>query len=136
LIQGVTLPLIVKLFGLQSNSSDANQSERQTRLYLAREAVRTIDQYVRTHDVDLEHPAVRQSLNHYLEQEINFLLEESQESVDGEIWRTLQTECLKSQRKALIQLRHTHKIAEELFRSLERELDLQEEHLEHLYKAR
>lgn len=126
LLQGVALPAIVKYFGFASDLYDDGNAERETRLYLSREAVRTIDELARKNNLDMEDPGIQKVINHYIELTIDNFRPQSHDSSNIETWRLLQHEAIKSQRRILIGMRDNHKIGEELFRVLQNELDLEE----------
>jgi len=129
LLQGITLPYIVRLFGFTPNLDDWDLAERKTRLLLSREAVRTIDLLAKQKNINGEDAAFQRILNRYLEQVMAHMHAESQDVTKTETWRLLQSEAIKSQRRVLIELRDGDVIEDELFRTLQNELDLEEAQL-------
>ena len=129
LLQGVALPAIVKHFGFVLDVDEVVNAERESRLYLSREAVRTIDELAREKNLNMEDPALQKILNRYLELTVANIQPKSDDSSNDETWRLLQRETIKSQRRALIGMRQNHKIGEVLFQALQNELDLEEAQL-------
>jgi len=89
ILQGITLPYIVKKFGFAINTYNVEEAERETRLSLSREAVRTIDEFARSNGLDLKDPALHRILNRYLQEavaHIRFSPEDLANSSPGICW--------------------------------------------------
>ena len=129
LVQGIALPMIVKHFNFGSKLSQVEDIEREARLYMSREAVRVIDQFSRKNNLDMEHSELKKILNHYLDQTVAYNRVDDSHTDISKLRYLLQQETIKSQRKLLLGLRNQHKISEELFKSLQNELDLEEAQL-------
>jgi len=129
LLQGLTLPAIVRKFGFTPDLDDSEEVERKARLALSREAVRTIDEVARARDIDLEDPTLQKILNRYLERAIANIHPDSQDLTKSETWRLLLGETVNSQRRLLVGMRDSHEIGQDVFRTLQNELDLEEAQL-------
>lgn len=126
LFQGATLPLIVNKFGFSPNLPESELIERQARVYLAREALRRIDEVAREKQMDMDDPTVRRILNRYLERAMSNVNPDVVEPLKSETWILLLDESIKMQRQVLVAMRSEEKIDDELFRILQNELDLEE----------
>jgi CPA1 family monovalent cation:H+ antiporter len=129
IFQGLTLPAIVKKFGFQTDISHSQEEERKARLFLSREGVRSIDELARANSIDLDHPDLQRILNKYLDHAIANIDVEEHSLTTSELLRSLQLQTIASQRSILIRMRETHEIDEGVFRVLQKELDLEEVHL-------
>ena len=104
ILQGVTLPAVVRKFGFAPDQSHEEDDERRARLFLSREGVRRMDELARANNIDLDDPAFQKLLNKYLDRAV-------------------------AQRTVLIAMREKHEVDEGVFRRLQKELDLEESHL-------
>ncbi len=129
LLQGLALPAIIKHFGFTPDLNDRSDAEREIRLYLSREAVRTIDSIARINKIDMKDPRLQKILSHYLESTIDNLTVDSYDATNSATWRLIHNEAIKSQRHNLIALRDSQRIGEKLFQILQNELDLEEAQL-------
>lgn len=131
LLQGITLPFIVKRFQLPPTDPErAYQEERRIRLFMCREAIRAVDEFARKREMDLDDPMLKRLLDRYLEEAVahmNVLDDKIEEK--NETWRLLCSEGLSAQRRSLIKIRDQHEIEETMFQLLQKELDLQEAQL-------
>ena len=128
ILQGISLPYIVKKFGFALNTYDGEAAERQTRLALAREAVRTIDEMARKNGLDLQDPALQKMMNRYLEEALNQSEGTRQDMANNQSWDVIGGEAIKAQRRKLIYMRENNEIEEDIFQALQNELDLEEAH--------
>jgi CPA1 family monovalent cation:H+ antiporter len=126
LLQGFALPAIIKYFGLAPDLYEKHNTERETRLYISREALRTIDAFARKNKLDLNDPKIQKIIDHYLDRTIHSIRAEYQAPDAGDSLRNLQTEALKAQRLVLIKMRDNYKISEDIFQTIQNELDLEE----------
>jgi Na+/H+ antiporter len=126
LLQGFALPAIVRYFGLAPDLYEKHNTERETRLYISREALRTIDAFARKNKLDLSNPKLQKIIDHYLDKTINSIRAEYQPPDAEDSLRNLQAEAIKAQRLVLIKMRDNYKISEDLFQAIQNELDLEE----------
>lgn len=126
ILQGITLPSLVKKIAFEPDLYDAESEERKTRLFLAREAVRRIDQYARETKLDRNDPIFQKLMNRYLEQAIAIIEPGDGDLVSNEIWQNLLAVSIVAQRELLITLRDNQDIEDEVFKLLQNELDLEE----------
>ena len=129
IIQGTTLPAVVKKLGFSPDDSHSEEDERKARLFLSREGVRRIDELARAHNIDLDHPDLQKLLNKYLDRAVANIRIDQQELTSTELWHSLQIQTITSQRTVLIKMRESHEVDESVFRLLQKELDLEEAHL-------
>ncbi len=126
LMQGITLPYLVKIFEFEPDNYNAEEAERKLRLALSREAVRSIDALARERQLDLEDPRMQRLLNRHLEKAIANIGAEAQDSASEELWSKLRLDIIEAQRKRLIAMRDDNTIEDQTFRVLQNELDLEE----------
>lgn len=126
LMQGVTLPAIVKHFDFDSEDENLAESERNARLRLSKEAVRRIDEVARQRHIDLENEILQKLLNRHLEQAVANLGPHSVDHSRSELWLEIQRDTINVRRDMLITMREKGEIEEETFKSLLNELDMEE----------
>lgn len=126
ILQGITLPSLVKQFAFEPDHHDLESEERKTRLFLSREAVRKIDEYARETGLDRNNPIFQKLMNRYLEQAIAIIEPGDGDLVRTEIWQRLLKVSIAAQRDVLIAMREKQEIEEEIFKLLQNELDLEE----------
>lgn len=126
ILQGLTLPAIVRKFGFEPDADNSDEATLKVRLALAREAVRRIDELSRAEGIETDDPHLQKLLNYYLELAIDHakLAGISEERAD--YFRRLYTEAIMAQRRLLIAMRENDQISEDTFRVLQNELDLEE----------
>jgi len=125
-MQGITLPYLVKILEFEPDQYNAEEAERKLRLALSREAVRSIDSLARERNLDLEDPRLQKLLNRHLERAIANIGTETPDPGTEEIWHNLRKDIIGAQRKKLIALRDDNAIEDQTFRVLQNELDLEE----------
>ncbi|MBP9092027.1 Na+/H+ antiporter [bacterium] len=130
IIQGITLPAIVKMFEFEPDAYNPEEAERKARLALSREAVRRIDELARAESIDLEDPVLQKHLNKYLERAIANIGPESQNQPAINRWQRIKAEAITAQRALLLQLRDSNEIQDDTFRLIQNELDLEETKME------
>jgi CPA1 family monovalent cation:H+ antiporter len=130
IIQGITLPAIVKMFEFEPDAYNPEEAERKARLALSREAVRRIDELARSESIDLEDPVLQKHLNKYLERAIANIGPESQNQPSINLWQRIKGEAITAQRTLLLQLRDSNEIQDDTFRLIQNELDLEETKME------
>ncbi|CAN5586068.1 Na+/H+ antiporter [soil metagenome] len=132
IIQGITLPAIVKLFEFEPDAYNAAEAERNARLVLSREAVRRIDELARSENIDLEDPVLQKHLNKYLESALANMGPESRNQPSLLLWQRVKGEALKAQRSVLLKMRNSNEIEDVTFRLIQNELDLEETKMDSL----
>lgn len=129
IFQGATLPYLVKLLGFKADNEEIQEKERQLRLALSREAIRTIDLLAREQSIDAEDPTLQKLLNRYLERAIINISTDSEKEIKSNTWRIIMTETNNAQRRMLIELRARNEVNEDTFLLLQNELDLEDARL-------
>ena len=128
--QGATLPYLVKLLGFKADNEEIQEKERQLRLALSREAIRTIDLLAREQSIDAEDPTLQKLLNRYLERAIINISTDSEKEIKSNTWRIIMTETNNAQRRMLIEMRARNLVDEDTFLLLQNELDLEDARLD------
>jgi CPA1 family monovalent cation:H+ antiporter len=129
--QGMTLPLVARGLGMQEADSVA-ELERQTRLELARGALRRLDELREEGEVPEE---VAEPLRHHYVARARELQLHTDASDDGlrrrelEAYGEVRRELVAEQRRMLIQMRRRRQIGTTTLRAIERDLDLEEARL-------
>lgn len=126
IIQGITLPAIVKMFEFEPDAYNSEEAERKARLALSREAVRRIDELARAEDIDLDDPILQKYLNKYLERAIANIGPESHNQNVINFWQRVRGEAITAERALLLKLRDRNEIQDDTFRQIQYELDLEE----------
>jgi monovalent cation/hydrogen antiporter len=131
LVQGLTLPALIRATGLGRAEHDDATEEARARAVAAEAALARIDAL--QHD----HPDERASehLRELYEARLGHARAPLDESGDGdrehvETFQTMREELLRSERGALYELHARGEISEDALRTVERDLDLQEARLE------
>ena len=129
--QGLTLPLVIRALGLGSDADDGHE-ESHARQELIEEALRRIDELEKkwpTHQPLIDQ--LRTSYRHRAEHEEQLHEapgnEAEQELVEH---RQIRSEVIDAQREALSAMRDRGAIDDDVLRSIERELDLEEIRME------
>jgi hypothetical protein len=126
IIQGITLPAIVKMFEFEPDAYNSEEAERKARLALSREAVRRIDELARSEEIDLDDPILHKYLNKYLERAVANIGPESHNQNAINFWQRVRGEAITAQRALLLKLRDSNEIQDATFRQIQYELDLEE----------
>jgi CPA1 family monovalent cation:H+ antiporter len=125
-VQGLTLPWLIRRLGL-SELETINFEEREARRVMLREALVHLDRK-RTRDRDVS--AMLSDLIANYQRRLDAIPAEREERGQGEIDQTLRNDAilavLKVERETLIRLRDAGDVDDEVLRSLQRELDLEE----------
>ncbi|MFA6209264.1 MAG: Na+/H+ antiporter [Candidatus Obscuribacterales bacterium] len=130
ILQGITLPSIVKMFEFEPDAYNSEEAERKARLALSREAVRRIDELARSENIDVEDPILQKHLNKYLERAVANMGPESPNQPAVLLWQRIKGETITAQRTLLLKLRDDNEIQDETFRIIQNELDLEETKLD------
>ena len=131
-LQGLTLPPLIRALGLGGAGSDLKDEEDEARRVITSTAL-TYLEGMRGKDI-AEFTAVYDDISHRYARRLASLSKESQESdaLSGRElthYRKLLGELLKLERKTAVQLRNEGRINDEVLRKLEYELDLSETRL-------
>ena len=129
--QGLTLPLVIRALGLGSDADDGHE-ESHARQELIEEALRRIDELEKkwpTHQPLIDQ--LRTSYRHRAEHEEQ-LHEAPGNEAEQELvkHRQIRSEVIDAQREALSAMRDRGAIDDDVLRSIERELDLEEIRME------
>jgi len=130
ILQGLTLPAIVKMVAFEPDEDNTGEEERQARLFLAREGVRRIDELAREKNVDLDDPELQKILSKHLNRVVTNISPEASNAAADAMWMDIQKQAIHAQRQVLIAMRERNETDERIFRLLQNELDLEEVHLE------
>jgi CPA1 family monovalent cation:H+ antiporter len=132
ILQGTTLPLIIKALGVEEDGSAA-QRESKARLLAARAAIARIDQLT---DEEWVREDTAERVKRGYEFRIRRFEARFDDEDDGSIdarsydYQRLVRELLEAQRAEIIRLRNMGKINDEIMHRIERDLDLEDTRLE------
>jgi Na+/H+ antiporter len=125
-VQGLTLPWLIRRLGL-SESGDMNGEEQEARRVLLREALVHLD---RKRSKNRDQSAMFGELIASYQQRLDAMPVEREEQVQGQVDQVRRSDAilavLQVERVALIRLRDEGQIDDEVLRTLQRELDLEE----------
>ena len=132
-VQGLTLPLVIRGLGLTDDGAAEREEEVHARLVATRAALERIDELS---DEDWTRPDTLERLrNAYLFRKRRFAAQAGKIDDDGyedqsvAYQRTLR-EVLDAQRRAVVELRNNGEISNEVMHHIERELDLEDSRLD------
>jgi monovalent cation/hydrogen antiporter len=141
LIQGLTLPLLIKMLGIDDHDETLDREENIARLAATQTALARLEE-LRTEDWVLDDTVDRVS-GTYRYRERRFTARVPDGEFDGgidgdgidyearsEAYQRLVREILDAQRETLIELRDRGEINDDVMRRIERELDLEDARLE------
>ena len=129
-LQGLTLPFLIKALGLREESDAARLAELRARLEGARAALRRLGQICAENGLP---PENEQGMKDYYEGRIaryeagieaGGMTDEYAES--SAAWRSWRRDLIEVERDAVIRMRDTGEISPETMRRIERDLDLEE----------
>lgn len=130
-LQGLTLPAVVGLLGLQGGGSDGCD-EGEARRMLIRRAMEHLKATREEDEPALQH--AYDDLLHQYEHRLEFIQDcgpgVPAQDMHARSMQTIMVEALKAEREQLIELRNEGRVDETIYRALERELDLGESRLE------
>jgi CPA1 family monovalent cation:H+ antiporter len=132
--QGLTLPLIIRRLGIAGDGGDAHE-EAHARMYLAEAAVTSIDRLAREWPTHLELvDALRAQYAHRAEHLEAHGDEDGEPTDEAERelleHRQIRLAVIEAEREALLRLRESGGVTDEVFRRVERDLDLEELRME------
>jgi CPA1 family monovalent cation:H+ antiporter len=127
-LQGLSLPLIIRALGVQGRPDDHN--EREVRLKLAHAALARVNELAEhwnrnetvVQQVSAQYQERIQQLNDQLAEVLGWSPDRERLVATRKLW----LEALRAERHELIKLRREHQVEEELMHRLEREIDLEE----------
>jgi CPA1 family monovalent cation:H+ antiporter len=128
-LQGLTLPALIRGLGL-CGSTGMEPEEREARRAVLKAAIRYLEEGRKRSDAELEH--LHDDLLHRYRHKLAVVgggAEESVSEVDREAhskMRSITAETLEAERHTLIGLRDRGQISDDVLRTIERELDLEE----------
>jgi CPA1 family monovalent cation:H+ antiporter len=128
--QGLTLPLIVRWLGLESDGRDEAEEEHQARQLAAQAAVQRIDELAEQWP---DHRPLIDTLRAlYTHRASHIEQDKPQTEAEQEIieHRQIRHAVIEAEREALLRLREEGGISDEVFRRVERDLDLEELRME------
>jgi CPA1 family monovalent cation:H+ antiporter len=133
-VQGLTLPAVIRLLGLQDDGEDEAREEAQARIHAASAALLRLDELV---DEDWVRPdTADRARGGYAFRRDRFSARLDGGPGDGSIesrsldFQRLRRELLNAEREAVQELRRRGEISDEVARRVERDLDLEDARLE------
>jgi CPA1 family monovalent cation:H+ antiporter len=129
-LQGLTLPFLIKALGLREDGNTARIAELRARLEGARAALKRLEQICAENGLP---PENEQGMREYYEDRIaryeagieaGGMTDEYAES--SAAWRTWRRDLIEAERDAVIRMRDGGEISPETMRRIERDLDLEE----------
>jgi monovalent cation/hydrogen antiporter len=136
LLQGLTLPPLIQLLGLDDEDEELEQEEARARTRAARAALERIEELSEEEWVREDTLERMRGAYGYRERRFSARIDgETDESPDGyeersSAYQQLSRELLEAQRATLIRMRNAGEINDTVLRVLERELDLEDSRLE------
>jgi CPA1 family monovalent cation:H+ antiporter len=132
-VQGLSMPLVIRLLGLESDDRDAEEEEALARVRAAEAALDRLDELVAEGWV-LEDTAERVRGGYRFR--IDRFSARIDPDGDGKIekrslkFQRLRHELIEAERHAIVELRNTGEISDEVMRLIERDLDLEDSRLD------
>ncbi|HYH87743.1 MAG TPA: Na+/H+ antiporter [Solirubrobacteraceae bacterium] len=133
-LQGLTLPWLIRLLGVEPDDSDVIEQEARARLHAAEAALERID------DLEQEDWTQGDSVDRlrgiYRYRQKRFSARFDDDVDDGAIedrssaWRQMMFQVIDAQRDAIDGMRRAGEITDEVMRTVERDLDLEERRLD------
>ncbi len=132
-VQGLTLPALVRVLGVHEDGADEEREELRARLTAAKAALDELDQLQEEGDVREETIERMRALYRYRKR--RFAARAGKVEDDGYEDRSLTYQqavrrVLDAQRESIVRLRNSGEISGEVMRRVERELDLEDTRLE------
>jgi monovalent cation/hydrogen antiporter len=129
--QGLTLPFVIRRLGIMADSGDAHE-EAHARMATADAAVQRIEELAKEWPGHLELiDALRAEYNHRASH-IDPRHEEALDASEEELFehRQIRSAVVDAEREALLQMRERGAVTDDVFRRVERDLDLEELRME------
>ena len=131
-VQGLSIPLVIRLLGIERDDSQAVYEENKARLHAARAALAHIDELARDGTVDEDQLERARGLYRYRDRRFSARFDDDMddrwESRTGD-WVRITHSIIEAQRLAIEQLRRDGVISDDVMRRVEFELDLEETRL-------
>ena len=128
-VQGLTLPAVVRLLGLEEDQAEEAREEAEARIYAAEAAQERLDELVEEGWV---RPDTAERMRGAYNFRTNRFRARLDDGDDGEIeersiaYQRLRRELLDAERGAVLVLRNEGRISEEVMLRVQRDLDLEE----------
>jgi len=132
-VQGLSLPAVVKLLGLEEDDAAESREEAKARIHAAEAAIERLDELV---DEGWVRPDTAERTRAQYNFRSNRFRARFDESDDGEIeerslaYQRLRRELLDAERGAVVALRNEGKISEDVMLRVQRDLDLEDSRLD------
>lgn len=132
-LQGLTLPPLIRALGLASATSSLEAEEKEARRAILQAALAHLEQS--RNETDSQSAEVHDDLAQHYRHRLATLVEEGGSNADGadptfyKRFNDLSRELLRVERETAVQLRDQRRISDELLREIEHELDLGEARL-------
>jgi len=132
-VQGLSLPGVVRLLGLEADDSMDVREEAKARIHAAEAAIERLDELVDEGWVRSDTAERARGLYNFRSNRFRARLDEED---DGEIeerslqYQRLRRELLDAERGAVLALRNEGKISDEVMQRVERDLDLEDSRLD------
>ena len=131
-LQGLTLPAVVRVLGLEEDDGDARE-DAKARIHAAEAAIARLDELEDEDWVRADTAERVRGLYNFRSNRFRARLDESD---DGEIeerslaYQRLRRELLDAERSAVLALRNEGKISEDVMQRVKRDLDLEDSRLD------
>jgi monovalent cation/hydrogen antiporter len=133
-VQGLTLPLLIRRLGVLDDGSEAEAEEHAARIAAAEAALAALDGLAAedwTRDQTVERVRALYAYRRRRFATLSGELEDEEGIVDRSLaYQRLMHELIEAQRAAIVQLRNDRVISSDVMRRVERDLDLEESRLE------
>jgi CPA1 family monovalent cation:H+ antiporter len=132
-VQGLTLPAVVRLLGLEEDRADEAREEAEARIHAAEAAQERLDELVEEGWV---RPDTAERVRGAYSFRTNRFRARLDDGDDGEIeersiaYQRLRRELLDAERGAVLGLRNEGRISEDVMHRVQRDLDLEESRLD------
>ena len=133
MLQGLTLPGLVRLLGLEEDRADEAREEAKARIHAAEAALARLDELV---DEDWVRPDTAERVRGLYNFRSNRFRARLDDMDDGEIeerslaYQRLRRELLDAERGAVLALRNEGRISEDVMHRVQRDLDLEDSRLD------
>jgi CPA1 family monovalent cation:H+ antiporter len=132
-LQGLTLPALIRALGIRDDGRDREQEEIRARLVAAEAALAALDELVEAHWTRADTIERMRGMYDYRARRFGAragkLPDDGYEDRSLAYQRVVQA-VIAAQHRAIVDLRNEGEIADDVMRQIERELDLEEERLE------
>jgi Na+/H+ antiporter len=132
-LQGLTLPGLIRFLGLEEDSADERREEAKARIHAAEAALERLDELV---DEDWVRPDTAERVRGLYTFRNNRFRARLDDMDDGEIeerslaYQRLRRQLLEAERGAVLALRNEGRISEDVMHRVQRDLDLEDSRLD------